>query len=112
MTALVTTLAGKKGTYGTAEGFGTNAKFYNPRGLAISCNNLYVADSDNSAIRVVDTDTKEVTTVAGKKGTSGIIDETGTNARFSFLAPALLIDPADASTFYVTDYDLIRLIKY
>ena len=114
VTAVVTTVAGLKGNsnnYGTADGTGTNARFFIPRGLDISCNKLYVADVGNKAIRVVDTDTTEVTTAAGLKRTTGTTDGTGTNARFS-LPDGLLIDPADASTFYVADYDLIRLIKY
>ena len=111
-TAVVTTLAGVKGTSGTADGTGTNAQFYSPYGLSISCNKLYVADQDNYAIRVVDTDTNEVTTVAGVKGTQGTADGTGTNARFS--APFVLqLDPAgDASTFYVADYNAVRLMKF
>ena len=116
VTKVVTTLAGEKGTYGTTDGTGTNAQFFTPWGLDISCNKLYVTERYNDAIRVVDTDTKEVTTVAGMKdgtssGTTVSTDGTGTNARFSKLG-GLLIDPADASTFYVADYDLIRLIKY
>ena len=112
-TAVVTTLAGVKGISGSGptDGTGTNARFNYPTGLAISCNKLYVADRYNYALRVVDTETKEVTTVAGVKGTSGTTDGTGTNARF-YYPTGLLIDPADASTFYVTDLDLIRLVKY
>ena len=50
---------------------------------APSC--TYVADSGNSAIRIVDTDTnKEVTTLAGSKGLGGIEEGIGTNAGFGF----------------------------
>ena len=112
-TAVVTTLAGVKGISGSGptDGTGTNARFSYPAGLAISCNKLYVADRSNYALRVVDTETAVVTTVAGLKGTSGTTDGTGTNAQFWY-PTGLLIDPADASTFYVTDLDLIRLVKY
>ena len=106
----VTTLAG--GIFGIDDGTGTNAQFRFPLGLSISCNKLYVADIGNYAIRVVDTDTKEVTTVAGEKGTQGTTGGTGTNAQFWNLR-SLQLDPAgDASTFYVTDAHAIRLVKF
>ena len=106
----VTTLAG--GISGIEDGTGTNAQFKKPLGLSISCNKLYVADESNYAIRVVDTDTKEVTTVAGEKGTQGTTGGTGTNAQFWNLR-SLQLDPAgDASTFYVTDAHDIRLVKF
>ena len=111
-TAVVTTLAGVKGSFGTTDGTGTNAQFTYPRGLSISCNKLYVADGGNHAIRIVDTDTKEVTTVAGVKGSSGTADGTGTNAQFKSVR-GLYLDPAgDASTFYVADNHAVRLMKF
>ncbi len=39
------------------------AKFNEPGGLSIAGNNLYVADTNNHAIRVIDLDSKEVTTL-------------------------------------------------
>ena len=45
-------------TYGDTDATGTNAKFKEPWGLAISGTQLYVADYLNSAIRVIDTDVK------------------------------------------------------
>ena len=105
----VTTVAGQKGTAGTADGTGTSAQFNAPADLAISGTSLYVAETDNYAIRVVDTDTKEVTTVAGQKGTQGAADGTGTNAKF-FKPHALSF--GDASTLYVVDNLAIRLMKF
>ena len=111
-TAVVTTLAGVKGTSGTTDGSGTNAQFTSPHGLSISCNKLYVADFFNHVIRIVDTDTKEVTTVAGVKRFSGTADGTGTNAQFTGVR-GLYLDPAgDASTFYVADSNAVRLMKF
>ena len=109
-TAVVTTLAG--GGLSNTDGIGTNAGFGYPIFLDISCNKLYVSCQASDKIRVVDTDTKEVTTVAGMSSDyPSSTDGTGTNARFSY-PNGLAIDPADASTFYVADTDLIRLIKY
>ena len=99
MTKEVTTLAG--GSSGPNDGTGTSAQFNDPYGLAISCNKLNVTDQKLYAIRVTDdTDTKEVTTVAGVKGSSGSDDETDTNANFT-VPRGLQLGPADASTFYV-----------
>jgi hypothetical protein len=42
---------------------GVNAQFYEPGGLSIASNKIYVADTNNHAIRVVDMKTKEVSTL-------------------------------------------------
>jgi thiol-disulfide isomerase/thioredoxin/sugar lactone lactonase YvrE len=42
---------------------GTSASFYEPGGLALANNKLYVADTNNHAIRVVDLKTKRVSTL-------------------------------------------------
>ena len=39
------------------------SRFYEPGGLSIAKNKLYVADTNNHAIRVVDMKTKEVSTL-------------------------------------------------
>jgi sugar lactone lactonase YvrE len=49
---VVTTLAGKAGQSGATDGAGGVARFAGPRGLAVdAARNVYVADSDNTAIR-------------------------------------------------------------
>ena len=101
----VTTLAGKAAeaghtdACGTADGTGTDAQFLLPYGLAISGAKLYVADNGNNAIRIVDTETKEVTTLTGVKGSPGTTDGTGTNAMFN--RPAGLA--ISGTKLYVTD---------
>jgi hypothetical protein len=78
--AVVTTLAGLKGTLGTADGIGTGARFNNPRGVSVLANgDFVVADTGNHAIRYV-TSGGVVSTLAGLKGTSGSADGTGTAA--------------------------------
>ena len=53
----VTTLAGKIGEPGTADGKGDAARFSGPRGLAVDKDgNVFVADSDNGAIRKITPD--------------------------------------------------------
>ena len=68
---VVTTLAGNvihvigSGERGFADGPFDDARFYDPQGLAISGERLYVADTKNHAIRLVDLQSREVTTLAG-----------------------------------------------
>jgi sugar lactone lactonase YvrE len=88
----VTTLAGSVGQSGNADGAGGAARFQRspiglvggggPFGLAVdSAGNVYAADSGNHTIRKI-TATGEVTTLAGSAGQAGILDGTGSAARF------------------------------
>ncbi len=80
-TGETTTLAGSHG--GSADGTGSAARFYSPRGLAISGNTLYVADGGNQTIRKVNVMTGQTTTLAGLAGNFGSADGAGSAARFS-----------------------------
>jgi sugar lactone lactonase YvrE len=76
----VTTLAGS-GTKGSANGQGTAAQFFHPKGIAVDNNgNILVADSYNHKIRKI-TSGGYVTTLAGS-GTKGFADGQGTVAKF------------------------------
>lgn len=64
----VTTLAGKTGDAGDKDGKGAAAQFAGPRGLAADKDgNVYVADSDNAAIRKIAPDGTVTTLVPAKK---------------------------------------------
>lgn len=66
LTGEVTLVAGENGTPGYADGNGANAKFRNPRGIAVDevTGDIYVADYGNDRIRKITPD-GEVTTVSG-----------------------------------------------
>jgi sugar lactone lactonase YvrE len=84
---VVSTLAGGGGSSGPTQGnftdgAGTNARFNNPRGLAIDdSGNVWVADTQNHRIRKV-TAAGQVTTVAGR-GNADWADGVGSNAAFN-----------------------------
>jgi len=80
---VVSTLAGRAGHTGSTNGTGTNARFYNPQGVAVdSSGNVYVADTSNNMIRKI-TSAGVVTTLAGSTA-SGSTDGNGTAARFNY----------------------------
>ena len=81
-TGAVTTLAGTAGSSSSADGAGVAARFSEPNGIAVdSAGNLYVADTSNGTIRKISA-AGAVTTLAGTAGSSGLMDGTGSAARF------------------------------
>ncbi|MGA2662044.1 MAG: hypothetical protein ABSH34_31580, partial [Verrucomicrobiota bacterium] len=103
---VVTTLAGSAGNSGCADGTGTNALLSEPYDVAVdSAANVYVADSNNNAIRKV-TPAGMVTTLAGLVGVNGpfgnfgMADGTGTNAWFAQIE-SVAVD--NALNVYVAD---------
>ncbi|MEO8426858.1 MAG: hypothetical protein ABI651_07080, partial [Verrucomicrobiota bacterium] len=82
-TRVVTTLAGLPGAFGSADGTGSDARFYYPDRLMVDgSGNVYVSDTGNHTIRKV-TSQGEVTTIAGLAGSSGSANGTGSAARFN-----------------------------
>jgi sugar lactone lactonase YvrE len=80
---VVTTFAGSPGSLGGTDAGGTNARFYQPAGIAVNgAGNLYVADYFNNTIRQI-TPGGVVTTLAGSAGTAGSADGVGSAARLS-----------------------------
>jgi mucin-19 len=82
---VVTTFAGKAGTFGTTDtATDVTALFNNPRSLVVDgSGTLYVADTNNNTIRKI-TSAGVVSTLAGKGDTFGSTDGVGSAARFSF----------------------------
>ncbi len=78
----VMTLAGNGGLEGSANGRGTDARFYYPFNLVFdSKGNLFVTDSENHTIRKIAPD-RVVTTPFGAAGVSGSADGGASEARF------------------------------
>jgi sugar lactone lactonase YvrE len=129
----ISTYAGS-GHYGMYNAAGTSAQFASPKGLAVdSSGNLFIADTDNSMIRKVDT-YRGVSTVVGTtlKKPEGVavygsilyIADTGNNlikklnlgtGRIDVLtadvkAPKKLVVSGNGSTLYVADTGNYRVV--
>jgi sugar lactone lactonase YvrE len=82
-TTNVTTIAGAPPASGSADGMGSEARFFNPTGVASDgADTLYVADTLNFTIRQIALSSGVVSTVAGTAGAGGSTDGVGANARF------------------------------
>ncbi len=103
----VTTLAGTAGSFGSADGTGSAARFWLPQGVAVDgSGNIYVADSANGTVRKI-TGTV-VTTLAGASSL-GSADGTGSEARFSGPSGAA-IDTSGNNYVADTGNGTIRLV--
>jgi sugar lactone lactonase YvrE len=79
---VVTTFAGSAGIYGSANGSGTGAQFYQPSSVVVDTNgNVYVADTLNHTIRMVNSG-GAVSTLAGAAGIYGSANGASGTARF------------------------------
>jgi sugar lactone lactonase YvrE len=97
----VVTLAGTPLQYGLEDGFGADARFRSPQGVAVdSAGNVYVADTSNHVIRKI-TPSGDVSTLAGDPTwRDGDRDGSGSQARF-FAPEGVAVD--SAGNVYVAD---------
>ena len=117
-TWVVTTLAGKAGSPGSADGTNSAARFgfnntvgFGLGGLAVDgAGNIYVADLGNNAIRKVTPVGTNwvVTTLAGQAGVAGSADGTGSTALFD-QPQGVAVD--SAGNLYVTEYNNCTIRK-
>jgi len=107
---VVTTIAGN-GNWDFADGFGTGARFRQPRGISIdSEDNLYIADVDNSRIRKIeltDDNRYKVSTLAGN-GNYGVVNGVGSQAEFQ--RPYTTMELNGVLYVYLQDENKIRKI--
>ncbi len=97
---VVTTPYGKATVGGTNDGVGENARFGMPEGIAVDeAGNLYVADTLNDTIRMIDR-YGLVSTISGRPGQSGTNDGVGNAAMFAQPA-GIAVDAA--TNLYVAD---------
>jgi sugar lactone lactonase YvrE len=102
-------VAGSTST-GYLDGVGAQARFSGPSGAALSADGrtMYVADTFNSLLRVIDVTTGATRTVAGRLQVQSVVDGTGADARFQ--SPRAMVLTADGSTLYVADGPTIRRV--
>ncbi|HEX3765393.1 MAG TPA: hypothetical protein VHW23_42150 [Kofleriaceae bacterium] len=101
---------------GHVDGSASSARFWHPIGLAYVAGNahrnqpdrLYVADSVDHTIRMIDLSTGAVTTPFGASTDGRVVDGVGTAARF--IAPAWLALDAGGN-LYAADRDTVRRIE-
>lgn len=82
-TGAVTSFAGTSTVSGSTDGALNTGKFYFPRGLTYLGGVLYVSDTNNCTIRVVNS-SGVISTLAGVAGLCGSADGTGAAARFNY----------------------------
>jgi sugar lactone lactonase YvrE len=94
----VSTVAGRAGVCGSADGFGAGAQFCQPQDIAVDdAGNLFVADTANSTIRWI-TPKGEVVTVGGRANECNAVD--GNAAQSRFCQPnGIKVDPATNALF-------------
>ncbi|OAM88170.1 DUF4838 domain-containing protein [Termitidicoccus mucosus] len=99
--AVAATLAGSAYTPGAVDGTGAAARFNGPEAVAAdAAGNIYVADTQNNAIRMINA-SGSVSTIAGAPdGSAGGADGIGIAARFRLPAG---IAVAGSGTIYVAD---------
>lgn len=102
---VVSKLAGRAGSTGSTDGTGSAARFNNPQAVAVdAAGNVYVADTGNETIRKI-TPAGVVTTLAGKAGSAGYADGTGTAALFN--GPASVAVDSAGNVFVADIYNFV-----
>lgn len=113
--AFFTVYSGKEGMNGYVDGSRLKARFDGPSGIVLTQDSkssfrLYVADSNNHVVRVLDYNSGRVGTIAGLRGDQGLRDGPGDMARFRY--PQNLGMNAQGSNLFVLDNgSRIRHIK-
>jgi trimeric autotransporter adhesin len=107
----ITTVAGNNAEgYSGDNGLATNATLYGPAGVAVGGGNLYIADTNNNRIRMVNS-VGTITTIAGD-GTAGYTGDNGPATSATLNKPAAVL-VGSTGTLYIADTgnDVIRMIS-
>lgn len=96
----VKTIAGQSGTAGKTEGGADKSLFSGPRGIAVDKKAIYVADTGNDVIRMIDISSLQTSTLAGT-GEEG--DKDGPAMEAQFNNPGAIC--TDGAFLYVLDAD-------
>eukprot|EP00930_Biecheleria_cincta_P020697 TRINITY_DN15500_c0_g1_i1.p1 TRINITY_DN15500_c0_g1~~TRINITY_DN15500_c0_g1_i1.p1 ORF type:complete len:328 (-),score=36.47 TRINITY_DN15500_c0_g1_i1:41-1024(-) len=113
--AFFTEYSGKAGMNGYVDGSRLKARFDGPSGIVLTTSStssfrLYVTDSNNHVIRVLDYKSGRVGTIAGARGDQGLKDGPGDMARFRY--PSNLgMNAAGSNLFVLDNGSKIRHIK-
>jgi thiol-disulfide isomerase/thioredoxin len=75
------------GEEGFADGDFSQARFNHPKGMALLGNKLYIADTENHAIRVADLERRVVTTVAGTGQQARLLNISGPGSKTPLNSP-------------------------
>jgi hypothetical protein len=105
------TIAGKAGSSGSADGTNNAARFKGPSGVRVdNSGDVFVTDGGNNTVRKLTQEGTNwvVSTIAGTSGIVGSADGTNSDARFSFPTD-IAVDPA--SGLFVADYHNNNLRK-
>jgi len=103
-TGTISLFAGSIGLSGTEDGNAQAASRLNePAAIASDGSYLYVADTANSTIRLIDISTGAVTTLAGVAGATGNVDGQGGSARFN-QPEGIAIDSSNSTASLVQLY--------
>ncbi len=110
-TSEVTTLTGSAEEPGVVDGPLAEARFSGPRGIGCLPGGTGLIVADDGALRHIDIEAGQVTTVAGRPGAPGYEDGSAVRARFGYLIHAITVTP-DGSTALLSDRsnDAIRAI--
>jgi len=100
------------GREGFADGTGTSASFSSPQGLAVEGDTLYVADTNNHAVRSIDLSTGAVTTLAGNgvqgwPPTGGPVESVELNSPWALELDGDDLFVANAGTHQIWTIDLL-----
>ncbi|MCX6117897.1 MAG: hypothetical protein NT027_10160 [Proteobacteria bacterium] len=113
-TATVSTVSGKLGEAGFADGDGlTVARFAGIQCGALNGSNLYLGDKNNTSIRIHNTTTNVVSTLAGPTSDTELMQASTTVLQSATLGLSRGITTVDGSIYYVSDFrnHIIRQIN-